>query len=98
MLDMPPKYKEILMPVNGWEPNAFYLVEIAMSINNPVFRALLFTGFIQDGRPGGYSKIIGPSHDDIMPRRVYYLRPLALVIREKMKPTNEPITVWKDQP
>jgi hypothetical protein len=78
-LFMPPKKKELLMPIDGWQENAYYIADVSMNRSNPIFRALMFTGFLHDGVPAGYSHVLGPSHDKILIRDLHYLKPRTLI-------------------
>ena len=56
------KYREL--PIGGWKPHRVYEVKVAWSRNNPIYRALLYTGFIQDGKPaGGHTMVWAPGHE-----------------------------------
>jgi hypothetical protein len=98
---MPPKDEELLMPIDGWVENAYYIVEVSMERANPIFTALLFTGFLHEGNPAGYSHVLGPSHDKIPLHDVHYMKPrtlLAVVKDHKLRATtlDMNITTWKE--
>lgn len=52
-----------ITPEGGWEPQCFYVVEVAFSKNNPIHRSLFFSGFLSDGYPAGYNAIYNPSYE-----------------------------------
>ena len=43
-------------PKGGWEPQSHYVVEVSAFDGNPVFKAILYTGFLNgpNNEPGGY--------------------------------------------
>lgn len=76
----------IIPPINGWEQNCVYLVEISMNKYNPIFLAILHVGFVnKDGSLGNYSKITEMSCDEISVKAPVYIRFLKKLINiEKM--------------
>ena len=46
---------EIHAPDGGWKAHTWYLADVSMFKGNPIFKALLFTGFLDNGKPTGYS-------------------------------------------
>lgn len=62
-MSLVPKDKAgIQTPKGGWKEQTWYLVEVSYSKRNPVHKALVFTGFLDDkGRPAGYSGIFQAS-------------------------------------
>lgn len=44
-------------PQGGWEPQSYYVIEASVRHGNPIFKAILYTGFLSDNEPGGYSRI-----------------------------------------
>lgn len=56
------KYKppEVIPPEGGWEDHTWYIVDVKYASNNPVHRALFFTGFVdkKTNQPGAYSGVI----------------------------------------
>lgn len=51
------------LPPEPWEPQSYYVVNVSMRPGNPWHKALLFTGFLTNGKPGGYSGLFHPSYD-----------------------------------
>jgi hypothetical protein len=49
----------IIPPKNGWEASTYYVVEVAMRVNNPIFKEIFYSGFLSSGKPNGYNKILG---------------------------------------
>lgn len=49
------KKQYIYPPKGGWKQNAYYIVDVAFSINNPIHRRIFYTGFLNDGQPAGYN-------------------------------------------
>jgi len=75
---LPKKKRYIEVPEGGWEEQAFYAVHVAVSPQNPIWGAILYTGFLngRDGGPGGYSTIWSPTSDPVRFEDVHYLRVL----------------------
>jgi len=63
-----------------WKSETWYLIDVSYNKNNPVHRALFFTGFLnEDGMPGSYNMIISHSYQNHFGYSdIYYLK----VIRE----------------
>ena len=85
--DLPilPAAKIIIGPAEGWQTETLYLVEVAISKNNPIHTAYLKVGFRNgDGQPGNYSEVWNNSYDG--PRRiseVYYLKVIKTLHTEE---------------
>lgn len=65
---MPPDERTIIPPPGGWEERSFYEVNIAYGANNPVHKAIFYSGFLngksgERTHPGGYNKIFSPTGD-----------------------------------
>ena len=58
---MPKTYYHI-PPEWEWEPQSYYVVEVSESKGNPVFKGILYTGFLdaKTKTPLGYSGIFNP--------------------------------------
>lgn len=57
-------------PKGGWEPQSHYVVEVSVRHGNPIFPAILYTGFLNgpNNTPGGYSGVYintSEAHPDI---------------------------------
>lgn len=50
------------LPPKPWKEHTFYVVNVSMRPGNPWHKSLLYTGFLSDGKPGGYSGLINPSY------------------------------------
>jgi hypothetical protein len=47
----------VIEPEQGWKPSTYYVVEVAMNRNNPIFTDIFYSGFLQSGKPNGYNKL-----------------------------------------
>lgn len=45
-------------PDDGWKEHSWYLAEVSYNSSNPIHHSLLFTGFLNKGKPAGYSCLI----------------------------------------
>jgi hypothetical protein len=71
---------EIIGPRGGWRANAYYMVEVSMNDSNPLFHAIMFTGFLSPtGQPGGYNFIRAPGTEvmELGRDRIRFLRALS---------------------
>lgn len=76
-MKMPPQNRTLITPPEGWEPESWYQVEVSFNRNNPVHRALLFTGFLHDGHPGNYHYLTSSGWEEISKLdELHYLSPL----------------------
>ena len=76
MRDMPPEKISVSPPKGGWKAETWYRVRVSMNITNPVFDAVLYTGFLKDGLPSAYSGIMSastPIGDEIPYNSIYYM-------------------------
>ncbi len=66
----------IMAPPEGWQEHAVYLVAVSWNPGNPVHRALLHIGFVDDdGSPGNYSEVWANDYDEgVHVRGAHYLR------------------------
>jgi len=75
--------KTKIYPKDGLRPHSWYLVEVATDQHNPVFRALMYTGFLQSNKPDGYSGIVqNGTSAPIRIESTYYLKVIRLVASE----------------
>jgi hypothetical protein len=99
MHEMPPSKSIIYAPVGGWVEQSYYIVELSVGRCNPIWRALMYTGFLDAyDAPGGYSGFISHAegHGDIDYYRVHYMKPLHHITKEvdfEIVPTV--ITAWE---
>lgn len=69
---MPKKYYHI-PPLEGWEENSYYVVEVSRGKGNPIFLGILYTGFLsKTGEPQGYSGIFNPTTETKFSRLSYF--------------------------
>lgn len=56
---LPSKKRYIEVPKGGWKERTFYVVVVSVGPANPVWGAILFSGFLNglDGGPGGYASV-----------------------------------------
>ena len=52
-------------PEGGWEAQSYYVVGVSGHKGNPIFKAILYTGFLETGTdyPLGYSGVFNPTMD-----------------------------------
>ena len=75
--------KEITPPAGGWKENTFYVVDVAFAANNPIHRSIFFTGFLDDGVPGGYNKFFCEGACSLTYNCAYYLKAIAEIDLEE---------------
>ncbi len=75
---MPPKKRTIIIPIDGWIEQAYYLVEASFNVANPVHRYIFFTGFLNGRKdtPGGYNEFFRT--EGMTYGNAHYLKPLYL--------------------
>lgn len=75
--------KGIIPPDGGWEERSWYLVEVSYFKGNPIHQSLFFTGFLQEGQPGGYNSVVPihgtADHQHTQINDVRYLNALKLL-------------------
>ena len=74
-----------------WKERTWYLVDVSYSEFNPIHRALFFTGFLHDGKPGGYNMITSSCYArPFSYREAYYLKVIReIVSSEEFKSSGE---------
>lgn len=92
--------RTIIPPPNGWLGNSYYIVEMSLRPNNPVFSAIFYTGFLngddisEESIPGRYNYFMsdsGPVEADrpkigmLRYHDVHYLKPIHLIAESKVK-------------
>lgn len=86
-----PTGKGVIKPEGGWKESTYYVVEVAFRSNNPVHRAILFTGFLngrKPGEPGAYSYLTSPGYDDSTEPydAAFYLRAVRELCDDNLEP------------
>lgn len=77
-------HNTIIPLAGGWKEHTLYLAEVSYNSQNPLHIALVYIGFLQDGKPSTYSGVMRmmPScHDCELDKHIeemYYVR----IIRE----------------
>lgn len=91
MQEVPGGRRGVIAPSEGWAAQTYYIVDVSMSAGNPVFRAILYSGFLSDGvNPGAYASLFWGGDDSTASfSSAYYLRALAHIGR-----INDP-TAWR---
>lgn len=80
-------------PKEGWKESSYYVVEVSKGNGNPVFQAILYTGFLNRPKntPGGYSGVFNPTMEPTFQEDIntfYYIkaiREIDTVIPNKFK-------------
>ena len=76
-----PKQKKpvFIPPEGGWKPHTAYLVEVSWRAENPIHRALLHVGFVEDDQTfGNYCEVWQNSYDAaILARHAFYLKAIT---------------------
>ena len=57
--------RNIKEPEEGWKERTFYLVDVSWNDNNPVHRAIFYSGLLngEDGEPGAYNVVWSPYYE-----------------------------------
>ena len=50
-------------PEGGWKDGTFYLVELAWNVNNPIHRAIFYSGFLHNGQPAASACLFKPAYE-----------------------------------
>jgi hypothetical protein len=79
-----PIKKAIIPPTNGWKPQSYYKVKVALNANNPIHESIFYSGFLHEGEPAGYNQVWNPTYDRTFPiHEIFYLKVIGeLVIKE----------------
>lgn len=66
----------VIPPPGGWNPNTYYIVDVAFNSSNPIHRAIFYTGFLsKGGHPQGYNSFVTSDNAEISD--AYYVKALA---------------------
>lgn len=71
-------------PKQGWEDQTWYILEVAFSNNNPIYRAVFYSGFISKSVPCGYNKIVC-TEDKLTYHDTVYLKVIEKLFSSKEK-------------
>lgn len=57
---LPPKERTIRTPEGGWKERTYYVARVADNPNNPIHRAIIYSGFLSDAgriseKPGRFA-------------------------------------------
>jgi len=70
----------VVPPRSGWKERKYYLVDVAYSGGNVIHRSIFYSGFLTDGKPGGYNILLSPfSDNDSSLRDVFYLKVVRIL-------------------
>ena len=61
-------------PDKDWEPQTYYKVKIALFEGNCTHTAIMYTGFLNNGIPSGYSAVWSATYDKAIEHTSHYSR------------------------
>jgi hypothetical protein len=73
-----------------WEEQTYYIVDVAFSSHNPIHRTILFTGFLYNGKPGGYNGFLSTTSGPLEFRDAFFVNVIQKIDMEV--PGTEPPT------
>jgi len=85
------KNQFIIPPENGWEASTYYVVEIAMRMNNPIFCDIFYSGFLQSGKPGSYNELLQTRNEIKDVKYLKVIRKINSEIENKNKMVKETV-------
>ena len=73
--------RTIIPPKEGWKEKSYYVIEIARSISNVIYRAIFYTGFLNNGEPWGYNAVGVFNRDDrfTVIQDLFYCKAIRLI-------------------
>lgn len=73
--------RTVIPPVLGWRPQTYYVVDVSVSPSNPVWRGIMYSGFLNgpNSDPGGYSCVWSATSDKLDLSDLYYLGVVAVI-------------------
>ena len=78
-----PTKKAIIPPTNGWKPQSYYKVIVALNANNPIHESIFYSGFLHEGEPAGYNQVWNPTYDRTFPiHEIFYLKVIGELFTE----------------
>lgn len=83
-MDFLPEKKAIIPPEGGWEPDTYYVVEVAFTSTNVIHHSIFYTGFLtKEGVPGAYNRIMNASYSNYEPQYTitdaYYMKAVSKI-------------------
>lgn len=69
------------LPKEPWEEQSYYVVGVSWRKGNPWHKALLYTGFLTDGKPCGYSGVFHPSYE---PQFLKLDHTMQIIVEQKL--------------
>jgi len=61
-------------PKGGWKASTYYIVEVAFSSCNVIFKTLFYSGFLVEGEPSAFNGILSTQSDAHRLKDTYYLK------------------------
>lgn len=84
------KTQLILGPGAGWKAQTYYIVNVSYSENNVIHKALFFTGFLNNGKPGSYNSIHCPGYE--RPHRIEEV--YSLEVKHELYTLDNPYDIY----
>jgi len=70
--------RTIIPPKDGWKQKTYYIIECAFSKTNVIHKSILYSGFLHNGEPSGYSFIISAGYENIKSfHEAFYIKVLS---------------------
>lgn len=67
----------IYPPIDGWRNKTYYVVEISMSLNNPIHQDIFYSGFINhESMPAAYNALMNAN---VSIESVQYLKVIRVI-------------------
>ena len=85
------KAQTIIPPEDGWEAQSYYVVEVAMRMNNPIFCEIFYTGFLSGSKPGGYNKLLSTQNELKDVRYLKVIRKINSEIDNRLKMVKDAV-------
>jgi len=74
LMTLPPKGRTISTPKGGWKKQTYYVVNVSVNRNNPIFRAIFYSGFLEKGGlPGAYAAAWAGACDETPIHELHFL-------------------------
>ena len=82
-------------PEGGWEKDTYYVCEVSIEYGNPIFEAIIYSGFLSMAQePGNFSGVLSPlGYNEYVPLKDYKyikaIRKIDMTIPNKGKQIKE---------